>query len=127
MAQVEYSGIGLKLELSDITEESFTKLLETILNDPSYETEVQKCSTLFRDRQNSPLEKAVWSIEYVLRHGGAPHLRSPARSLTYAQYYCVDIIVFLFGTLLVAAYVTLFIVRKMSSCMFISSSKTKNE
>ncbi|ODM96054.1 UDP-glucuronosyltransferase 1-9 [Orchesella cincta] len=59
MAQVEYSGIGLKLELSDITEESFSKLLEIILNDPRYESEVQRRSTLFRDRQNSPLEKAV--------------------------------------------------------------------
>ncbi|ODM96055.1 UDP-glucuronosyltransferase 2C1 [Orchesella cincta] len=85
MAQVEYSGIGLKLELSDITDEYFTNILETILNNPGFEREVQKRSTLFRDRQNSPLEKAVWSIEYVLRHGGAPHLRSPARSFNWGK------------------------------------------
>lgn len=40
----------------------------------------------------SGVEKAVWWIEYVLRHNGARHLRSPAVDMPFYQYYLLDVI-----------------------------------
>lgn len=34
----------------------------------------------------------MWWIEYVVRHGGAKHLRAPAANITYYEYFIVDIL-----------------------------------
>ncbi len=36
MEQVEYHGIGVKLDLKDISEEMFTELIEKVLHDKRY-------------------------------------------------------------------------------------------
>lgn len=43
---------------------------------------MKKRSDLFRDRPRHPLQEAIWWCEYVLRHKGAQHLESQARSMT---------------------------------------------
>lgn len=51
------------------------------------------------------LERAVWWIEYVIRHKGAHHLKNPALSMPWYQYYLLDIICFV-----VAAVFTLVLI-----------------
>jgi len=43
----------------------------------------------------STLDKAVYWLEYVIRHKGAHHLRSAAVELTWYQYYSLDVIAFI--------------------------------
>jgi glucuronosyltransferase len=38
------------------------------------------------------LEQAVYWTEYVIRHKGAPHLRSAVLDLAWYQYYLLDVI-----------------------------------
>jgi len=52
-------------------------------------------SSIFHDRPMSALNKAVYWLEYVIRHKGAHHLRSAAVELTWYQYYSLDIIAFI--------------------------------
>jgi hypothetical protein len=47
---------------------------------------------MFRDRPQTPLETAIFWTEYVIRHGGAPHLRSAELDLTWYQYLLLDVI-----------------------------------
>lgn len=56
---------------------------------------MKKLAVLLRDEQVTPVEKAVFWIEYVLRNGGAPHLKSVAHDLSWYQYYSLDVIFFL--------------------------------
>ena len=58
----------------------------------SYRRNAQKLSRLFRDRPQTPLETAVFWTEYVIRHGGAPHMRSAELDLTWYQYLLLDVI-----------------------------------
>jgi len=44
----------------------------------------------------SPLNTAIFWTEYVIRHGGASHMRSAALNLTWYQYLLLDVIVVLF-------------------------------
>jgi glucuronosyltransferase len=60
----------------------------------------KELSTIFRDQPQTPVERAVFWVEYVMRHNGAPHLRSPARDLNIIQYHSLDVIAFI-GTILV--------------------------
>lgn len=49
-------------------------------------------SNIFRDDTQTPIEKAVSSIEYVLRHKGAPFLRSPAVDMPVYQQALLDVV-----------------------------------
>ena len=49
-------------------------------------------STLLKDRQRTPLQETADWIEYVLRHGGARHLRAQVFNIPWYQYYLLDVI-----------------------------------
>ncbi|XP_046671751.1 UDP-glycosyltransferase UGT5-like isoform X3 [Homalodisca vitripennis] len=71
----ESLGVGIKLELNDVTEEAVYKAITTILNNPSYQENAKRVSSIVRDQPMSPADTVVFWVEYVLRHGGAPHLK----------------------------------------------------
>ena len=53
---------------------------------------------MFRDTRRQPTELAADSLEYVIRHGDARHLRSAALDLSVFQYLLLDVV----GVILVA-------------------------
>nr|AAB18360.1 UGT1A7 [Rattus norvegicus] len=61
---------------------------------------------------DEPLDLAVFWVEYVMRHKGAPHLRPAAHDLTWYQYHSLDVI----GFLLAIVFTVVFIVYK--SCAY---------
>ncbi|KAM9828549.1 UDP glucuronosyltransferase 5 family, polypeptide E1 [Syngnathus typhle] len=85
--------------------ESFTASLRNIV-DPkkSYKQNMIKVSQLHRDRPMKPVDTAVFWIEYVMRHRGAPHLRTDSYKLPWYAYHSLDVIAVLalFCFLLVA-------------------------
>lgn len=44
----------------------------------------------------SPQQSVVYWTEYVIRHKGAPHLKSQALNLTWYQYFLLDVIAVMF-------------------------------
>jgi len=71
-----------------------------------YKINAKIASERFKDRPMSPAESVVYWTEYVLRHKGAPHLKSQALSLKWYQYFLIDVIC----TFLFIAFVVLFII-----------------
>lgn len=61
----------------------------------SFNKQAKELSVRFKDRPMPPLETAIYWIEYVARHKGAPHLRSAAVGMPYYQYLLLDVIAFL--------------------------------
>jgi glucuronosyltransferase len=57
-----------------------------------YRENAQRLSRIFRDQPRTPLEQAVYWTEYVIRHKGAPHLRSAVLDLAWYQYFLLDVI-----------------------------------
>jgi glucuronosyltransferase len=55
---------------------------------------MNQVSALARDQTESPLDRAVYWIEYVIRHQGAPHLRIASRKLSLFQRYLFDVLFF---------------------------------
>ena len=60
-------------------------------------------SRSLRDQPQDPVTRAVYWIEYVIRHDGAPHLRSPEMDLNLIQLHSLDVVAALF-VLLYAIY-----------------------
>lgn len=49
-------------------------------------------SLVYNDQPMKPLDRAVYWVEYVIRHGGAGHLKSDSIGLNDLQYFLFDII-----------------------------------
>lgn len=58
-----------------------------------------------QDQPQTPLQRATWWTEYVLRHGGAKHLRSPAANMSLFEYYEVKLVLFVLLSLLSVIFV----------------------
>ncbi|XP_069355760.1 UDP-glycosyltransferase UGT5-like isoform X2 [Maniola hyperantus] len=108
-------GIGKQLNLETLTEYILKDAVETVINDESYRENIIKLRQLMRDQPETPLERAVWWAEYVIRHGGAKHLRAATANLSYAQYFEVDLILIVFSvSLIILAAFVLAIVRAIN-------------
>lgn len=104
---IESEGWALQIPFADLNETIFSKTLNEIISNPKYGKRAQELSRLYRDRPEHPLDKAVFWIEYVIRHNGARHMQSPAIHLNVFQYYMVDVI----ATILALFYLIIKIIR----------------
>ncbi|KAJ9601567.1 hypothetical protein L9F63_000310 [Diploptera punctata] len=107
------AGIGVTLEFRNISAESVTWALREVLDNPKYRENMQKLSRIFRDQPLPPLEQAVFWTEYVIRHKGAPHMRSAALDLTWYQYYLLDVISLLVLTVIFIITVIVIICKRL--------------
>ncbi|XP_069945338.1 UDP-glucosyltransferase 2-like isoform X2 [Cherax quadricarinatus] len=102
-------GIGLYLNWHELSVDRIITTIQEIINNPEYKRSMQELSNSLRDQLTTPKERAVFWTEYVIRHGGAPQLRSPAANLSWIEYLMLDVLLLLF----LAVIVTFFIVKKM--------------
>ncbi|XP_047519268.1 UDP-glycosyltransferase UGT5-like [Pieris napi] len=82
-----YYKIGMKLDMETITEDELDNAISTVINDTSYRDNIRRFNDLLHDQPQSALDRAAWWTEYVIRHGGAKHLRSIAANLPWTEYY----------------------------------------
>ncbi|GLH07894.1 UDP-glucuronosyltransferase [Gryllus bimaculatus] len=88
----------------DVTAEALGATLRRVLGDATYRQAAKRLSAVFHDRPRPPMEEAVYWTEYVIRHGGAHHLRSAALEVGWWQYLLLDVVAALAAaTALVAA------------------------
>ncbi|KAH8406762.1 hypothetical protein KR222_010008 [Zaprionus bogoriensis] len=84
------AGYGLGLDLWSTTAAELHDQISELLADEKYARAAQLKSKLYSDQKDTPLERAIWWTEYVLRHNGAPHLRSASRDLSLVALYGLD-------------------------------------
>ncbi|RZC42691.1 2-hydroxyacylsphingosine 1-beta-galactosyltransferase-like [Asbolus verrucosus] len=92
--RVKHLKLGSWLDLSTLTKESFKGVVMETINNDTYLRNLEEISDLL-EQPLKPLDKAVWWVEYVIRHKGAEHLRSPLVDIPFYQYYLFDVIIFL--------------------------------
>jgi glucuronosyltransferase len=128
MLKAAQKGFALPpLEFADLTEEMLLGAINKALNDPSYGDTAKKLSTIYKDQQTQPLDRAVYWVEYVLRHKGALHLRSAARDLNYIQYFSIDVLAVLLVISLIAITINLVIVKALvRKCFSAKDAKARN-
>jgi hypothetical protein len=122
------SGYGLVVPYSQLTEEKLTSTIHEILKNNKYRENAKLRSKLFHDRLVSPMDTAIYWVEYVIRHKGAPHLRVAGLDLPWYQYHLLDVIAFivLIGScfLFTFYYLTKIICKKL---FFKNSRKLKKQ
>ncbi|XP_069670446.1 UDP-glucosyltransferase 2-like [Periplaneta americana] len=106
-------GVAVQLDYDSITTENVLKALNNVLHDPSYHTNAKRLSQLFRDRPQSALDTAIYWTEYVIRHRGAPHLRSAALDLTWYQYLLLDVILVIIALIIALGFLVFYSFKVM--------------
>ncbi|XP_038220957.1 UDP-glucosyltransferase 2-like [Zerene cesonia] len=117
-------GIGVMCSIHDVTEESFRAAIDTVLRDKRYKENIENLRNVIRDQPQTPLERAVWWSEYVIRHNGAKYLRSPAFDMPVQEYYEIKLIL---SIILVCALVLGIICKLCIKLISIFKRKTKLE
>ncbi|KAF5295475.1 hypothetical protein FQR65_LT10463 [Abscondita terminalis] len=88
---VQKGGYGLSISYNELSESILINTINHLLNDTKFAQTAKERSKIMHDEPMKPLEKAIFWIEYVIRHRGAPHLRSPALNLSWYQYFLLDV------------------------------------
>ncbi|XP_023578054.1 UDP-glucuronosyltransferase 1-9 isoform X6 [Octodon degus] len=104
--RMETRGAGVTLNVLEMTSDDLEGALKKVIYDKSYKENILRLSSLHKDRPIEPLDLAVFWVEFVMRHKGAPHLRPAAHDLTWYQYHSLDVIGFLLAIVLVVAFIT---------------------
>ncbi|XP_075223896.1 uncharacterized protein LOC142325751 [Lycorma delicatula] len=123
--RASYRGFAVYLDQYNITEDSISWAINEVLHKPSYQEIMKKHTKIFHDNQNPPLETAVYWIEYVIRHNGAPHLRSEGRKHSYIKYLLLDVLAFFCSILFVIMFSIYSVIKFV--CHLINSTKNKPE
>ncbi|XP_063921468.1 UDP-glycosyltransferase UGT5-like [Zophobas morio] len=116
-------GFGLSLGYKEISEQTLTQKLDELLNNSKYAKNAKKRSEIFHDRLVGPMETAVYWVEYVIRHRGAPHLKVAGVDLPWYKYMLVDVVGVIFIALVFNSYLFYKITKKI--CSWFSKPKVQ--
>lgn len=88
-------GVAEIVDVTKMTVDSLKNALKSILDpEKPYKQNMVKLSQLHHDKPMKPVDSAVFWIEYVMRHRGAPHLRSESYKMPWYSYHCLDVMAF---------------------------------
>ncbi|XP_025240591.1 UDP-glucuronosyltransferase 2B19 isoform X5 [Theropithecus gelada] len=114
IAHMKAKGAAVRLDFDTMSSTDLLNALKTVINDPLYKENAMKLSRIHHDQPVKPLDRAVFWIEFVMRHKGAKHLRVAAHDLTWFQYHSLDVI----GFLLACVATVIFIITKCLFCVW---------
>nr|XP_048290965.1 UDP-glucuronosyltransferase 2B17-like isoform X2 [Myodes glareolus] len=127
IAYIVAKGAAVSLDFRTMTRVDLLSALEAVIDNPFYKKNAMWLSTIHHDQPMKPLDRAIFWIEFVMRHKGAKHLRPLAHNLTWYQYHSLDVIGFLLACVAAITFAStksfLFIYRKFVK----TGKKTKRE
>eukprot|EP00073_Rattus_norvegicus_P001540 NP_001007265.3 UDP-glucuronosyltransferase 2B37 precursor [Rattus norvegicus] len=127
IAHMVAKGAAVTLNIRTMSKSDLFNALKEVINNPFYKKNAMWLSTIHHDQPMKPLDKAIFWIEYVMRHKRAKHLRPLGHNLPWYQYHSLDVIGFLLACLAVIAALAvkcfLFIYRFFAK----KQKKMKNE
>ncbi|XP_049892614.1 UDP-glucuronosyltransferase 2B17-like [Epinephelus moara] len=106
-------GVAKVMDIGTLNKDNFLEALKAVLYEPSYRENMQELSRLHRDQPMKPLDRAMFWIEFVMRHKGAAHLKTDAYKMSWIQYHSIDVI----ALLLVSSVVLLLICILTVKCL----------
>ncbi|XP_069686789.1 UDP-glycosyltransferase UGT5-like [Periplaneta americana] len=112
-------GAAIFVEFNNLKKEVILDAISEIIYNRTYKENMKKLANRLSDEADNSMDRAIWWIEYVIRHKGAPHLRSAAVDLMWYQYLLLDVtasIIFVFIlTSWIAYRVILFLISRIYS------------
>lgn len=93
--------MALQLNIETLERRSFRDTILELLTNEQYKERARMRSNSFKDQPESPLERALWWIDYVQRNPDMSFLQSQRLSeMNYVAKHSIDVVVFLAVVLL---------------------------
>lgn len=126
MLRVSERGAGLTMDITKVTENELFNHVNELINEQKYTDAALAMSEVHKDKAMTPLESAVYWIEYTIRTKGARHLRPAAHDLYWWQYLMLDAIALIIAVL-VALYKVIPVLYKLmfNTRIHVSRQKVK--
>ncbi|XP_076613384.1 UDP-glucuronosyltransferase 2A2-like isoform X2 [Chaetodon auriga] len=90
LARLSHRGAAVVLDFNLMTSDELTEALRAVIHERGYKSSMEHLSALHHDQPVTPLSTAVFWVEFVMRHGGARHLRLASHDLNWFQYHSID-------------------------------------
>ncbi|KAG5338450.1 UD2C1 glucuronosyltransferase, partial [Acromyrmex heyeri] len=103
-------GVGIYLNVKTLSTQTILHAVEEIFYNESYTKNMKQLSSEFRDRQIPPLDLAIWSIEYTVRHPNGT-LVTPLKFQSRIQQNLIDVYVFLFFNIIIILLIIFFAIK----------------
>lgn len=120
-------GIAEEVIAKDLTSSALTDKIKLLLFEEKYKYNMIAASKAFRDQKETPLERGLWWIEWVLRNPDAVHFKSPANGLSFFEIQSVDVIAFLTIVLVALTYGTFLVLRKLLKLILCRKSRDNSK
>merc|ERR1712062_159836 len=116
-------GYATSLDWDNFSAEELVHKIKQAMRNETMRAAMERIHNLYVDREEKPVEKAAWWVEYVCRHGGADWLKSIGEDVPFYQYHHLDIILVLVAVALISLTGTFFFWRTVFRCL--CGKKTK--
>ncbi|RXG73640.1 UDP-glucuronosyltransferase 1-1 [Armadillidium vulgare] len=131
MKEVESEGWGRVMMWKKLEENTFRELILEMLNNKKVIEIAKQKSVLMKDRLVPPDEEAAYWVEYVMRHKGANHIKSPVFMMYWYEIYNIDVWAFItlviVGILFVSYLLIKFLLKKCFGIGKSKNNKSKKE
>lgn len=124
-------GIAEGYSLKNVNNITFADAIKHARENEVLRSSMERFSKSFRDQPETPMERAVWWTEWLMRNpDSATYLRSPALDLNVFQRQAIDIIAFLTAVVLISMCLSFKIIKfivkrsKVSKVSKVSKKKT---
>ncbi|CAH0389903.1 unnamed protein product [Bemisia tabaci] len=129
VAKILDAQVGVRILPKELT--SYSKIesgINAVLFDRRYSDNMKKLSLISHDFTSKSMENAIFWIEHVARHGGAPHLRPSTADSSYFEFLCLDILSVILVITTVVLYLLYFICKftKLLVSNYFSSKEKKS-
>ncbi|XP_055626412.1 UDP-glucosyltransferase 2-like [Toxorhynchites rutilus septentrionalis] len=119
------AGIAERLVVWTVTTDQIVRTVRKVLEESSYRMRMREKSSLFRDQPEKPLDRALWWIDWALRHPSVDTVQSPTLRLGVWISELYDVKLFIVIACVTMVLLVGAVVQGLSNCGNAPKSKKK--
>jgi len=116
LLRAERHGFATLLEWDELTAEGLKNAIMESMESDQMQAALDRVHSFYVDREMAAVDRAVWWIEYVCRHRGAPVLQSIGEKIPAYQYHHLDIFLFVLAVFIVIITMFVFTCKLCCRC-----------
>uniref|UniRef100_A0A2S2PYJ9 UDP-glucuronosyltransferase 2C1 n=1 Tax=Sipha flava TaxID=143950 RepID=A0A2S2PYJ9_9HEMI len=105
MRLVEQNGFGKMVDHIDLNENLLLSAINEVLANRKYKENTKLRCEIFKDNQMKSMDRALYWVEYVIRHNGADHLKQ-SRNIpqSFIQYFLIDVCLVIITMIIISVF-----------------------